>query len=94
MKILRTFKIKDSLDDLKKSQYVEMPKGTQVIGYRDFTAESLIFCLVEDSEKKNEIRIFKWISIDELVDPKYTCVGIRSRQNVCLFDTNEIQPHI
>jgi hypothetical protein len=94
MKILKTFKIKDSLDDLKKPQYIEMAKGTQVIGYRDFTVESLIFCLVEDSEKMNEIRIFKWISIDDLVDPKYTFIGIRSRQNICLFDTNEIQPHI
>lgn len=94
MKILKTFKINDSHGDTKKPLYVKMPKRTQVIGYRDFTGESLIFCLIEDSEKMDEIRIFKWISIDDLVDPKYTCIGIRTRQNVCLFDTNEIQPRI
>jgi hypothetical protein len=94
MKILKTIKISDSHGDIKKPQYVKMPIGTQIIGYRDFTGESLIFCLIEDSEKKDEIRIFKWISIDELVDPTYTCIGIKSRQNVCLFDTNEIQPRI
>jgi hypothetical protein len=94
MKILKTFKINDYYEDIKKPQYVKMPKGTQIIGYRDFIGESLIFCLIEDSEKRDEIRILKWISIDDLVDPKYTCIGIKSRQNVCLFDTNEIQPHI
>jgi hypothetical protein len=94
MKILKTFKINDYYEDIKKPQYVKMPKGTQIIGYRDFIGESLIFCLIEDSEKRDEIRILKWISIDELVDPKYTYIGIKSRQNVCLFDTNEIQPRI
>jgi hypothetical protein len=94
MNILKTFKINDSPIDIKRPQYVEMPKDTQVIGYRDFTGESLIFCLVEDSEKTKEIRIFKWISTDELVDPKYIWVGIKSRQSVCLFDTNEIQPQL
>jgi hypothetical protein len=94
MKILKTFKINDSHDNIRKPQYVKMPIGTQIIGYRDFTGESAIFCLIEDSEKKEEIRIFKWISIDDLVDPSYTCIGIKSRQNICLFDTNEIQPRI
>jgi hypothetical protein len=94
MYILKTFKINDSHIDIKRSQYIEMPKGTQVLGYRDITGESLIFCLVEDSEKTNEIRIFKWISTDQLVDPKYTCIGIKSKQAVCLFDTNEIQPQV
>jgi hypothetical protein len=94
MKILKTFKINDSPIDIKRPQYLEMPKGSQIIGYRDLTGESLIFCLIEDSEKTNEIRIFKWISTDELADPRYTCVGIKSRQPVCLFDTNEIQPKV
>jgi hypothetical protein len=94
MNILKTFKINDSPNDLKRPQYIERPKDTQVVGYRDHTGESLIFCLVEDSEKINEIRIFKWISTDELVDPKYTCIGIKSRRDVCLFDTNEIQPQV
>jgi hypothetical protein len=94
MKILKTFKVNEYYEDMKKPQYVKMPKGTQIIGYRDSIGESLIFCLIEDSEKRDEIRILKWISIDELVDPKYTYIGIKSRQNVCLFDTNEIQPRI
>jgi hypothetical protein len=75
MKILKTFKVNEYYEDMKKPQYVKMPKGTQIIEYRDSTGESLI-------------------SVDELVDPKYTYIGIKSRQNVCLFDTNEIQPHI
>ena len=54
MKILKTFKINDYYEDIKKPQYVKMPKGTQIIGYRDFIGESLIFCLVEDSEKKKK----------------------------------------
>ena len=62
MKILKTFKVNDYQEDIRKPQYVKMPKGTQIIGYRDVTGESLIFCLIEDSEKKDEIRILKWIS--------------------------------
>ena len=31
---------------------------------------------------------------DESIDLNYAFVGIKSRQNVFLFDTNEIQPHV